>query len=334
MYISLLAIKTGTRAHVETAVLGTGGSSAHNLPFKPQAVVGVLSSAVTPLSAENGAPAELLGVYIADEHGPNQFAATTASDSDVATTATRSLSEDRFEGVKPDGASLFDGTGAFGASSFTITWSAAPASAYLWLMLAVEEGEEVEEPPDPEVIPPVASFSADINTGVVPFIIQFDSSLSNENGGGALSYLWDFGDGTTSTQANPAKVYDRSGNYTITLSVANANGQASLTKNGYITAEEEVYAEYLVGPILATDINEYSSSDMLLSEPEGDDTEWDGSHSHGDAFRYLRLREMTAEEIANLAEESPDESRAIVCWDVENHRITVIETDGSMVHIS
>ena len=107
-----------------------------------------------------------------------------------------------------------------------------------------------------------------------------------------------------------------------------------MTKNGYITAEEEVYAEYLVGPILATDINEYSSSDMLLSEPEGDDTEWDGSHSHGDAFRYLRLREMTAEEIANLAEESPDESRAIVCWDVENHRITVIETDGSMVHIS
>jgi PKD repeat protein len=34
----------------------------------------------------------------------------------------------------------------------------------------------------------------------------------------ADSYLWDFGDGTTSNEINPKKIYAKSGSYTVTFS--------------------------------------------------------------------------------------------------------------------
>ena len=40
------------------------------------------------------------------------------------------------------------------------------------------------------------------------------------------SFEWDFGDGTTSTEASPVHEYDEDGNYTVTLTVSNAQCQA------------------------------------------------------------------------------------------------------------
>ncbi|SHJ29676.1 PKD domain-containing protein [Pseudozobellia thermophila] len=45
----------------------------------------------------------------------------------------------------------------------------------------------------------------------------------------AVSWLWDFGDGTTSTEQNPVHVYPESGYYTATLTATDANG-ATVTK--------------------------------------------------------------------------------------------------------
>lgn len=41
---------------------------------------------------------------------------------------------------------------------------------------------------------------------------------------GSLSYMWDFGDGTTSTVANPTKAYNVSGSYNVSLTVTSAAG--------------------------------------------------------------------------------------------------------------
>jgi PKD repeat protein len=46
---------------------------------------------------------------------------------------------------------------------------------------------------------------------------------------GATHYLWDFGDGRTSTVANPVHVYSSAGTYNVTLTVANAAGSDSMT---------------------------------------------------------------------------------------------------------
>lgn len=50
--------------------------------------------------------------------------------------------------------------------------------------------------------------------------VQFtDLSMNNPT-----SWLWDFGDGTTSTDKNPLKVYPSGGYYVVTLTVTNADG--------------------------------------------------------------------------------------------------------------
>lgn len=49
------------------------------------------------------------------------------------------------------------------------------------------------------------------------------------------SWMWNFGDGTTSTVQNPTKVYNSPGNYTVSLTVGNGVTTATETKTGYIT---------------------------------------------------------------------------------------------------
>ncbi len=48
--------------------------------------------------------------------------------------------------------------------------------------------------------------------GVTPHTTAFTSTLA-----GATGYTWDFGDGTTSTDANPSHTYTRAGDYEVTL---------------------------------------------------------------------------------------------------------------------
>lgn len=43
--------------------------------------------------------------------------------------------------------------------------------------------------------------------------------FNNSTGNGALTYLWDFGDGTTSTQAFPSHVYAGAGTYVVCLTI-------------------------------------------------------------------------------------------------------------------
>lgn len=67
---------------------------------------------------------------------------------------------------------------------------------------------------------PVASASADVTKGIEPLTVQFSSTGSEDPDGDPLTYLWDLGDGTTSTEANPAKTYSETGVYTVKLKVS------------------------------------------------------------------------------------------------------------------
>src|SRR5690242_2388820 len=60
-----------------------------------------------------------------------------------------------------------------------------------------------------------------------PFTVSF-TNTSASGGSGALNYLWDFGDGSTSTQANPQHTYNNTGSYTVSLKVSNAAGCTSI----------------------------------------------------------------------------------------------------------
>ncbi len=64
-----------------------------------------------------------------------------------------------------------------------------------------------------------------------------DITLTNESAF-ATSYLWNFGDGTTSTEANPTHTYAANGTYTIVLTATNSLGSSTISHQVEISAPE------------------------------------------------------------------------------------------------
>lgn len=83
------------------------------------------------------------------------------------------------------------------------------------------------------VMPPVAEFSANKNSGEHPLDIQF----TNNSTGQQTSYSWDFGDGNSSTAEHPLHTYTVTGDYTVTLTVTGPGGSDTETKTNYINVQ-------------------------------------------------------------------------------------------------
>ncbi|HEY0638501.1 MAG TPA: ThuA domain-containing protein [Pseudonocardiaceae bacterium] len=75
---------------------------------------------------------------------------------------------------------------------------------------------------------PVAVASGTPTSGAAPLAVQFSSAGSNDPDGQAITYRWAFGDGTTSTVANPSKTYTANGSYTAQLTVTDPTGQTGV----------------------------------------------------------------------------------------------------------
>ena len=80
---------------------------------------------------------------------------------------------------------------------------------------------------------PVADFTPSPSTGIIPLNVTF----SNGSTGSGLTYSWDLGDNTTSTDQEPTHSYATIGTFTATLYVTDINGctdetSADITTNG------------------------------------------------------------------------------------------------------
>ncbi|WP_235284827.1 PKD domain-containing protein, partial [Methanosarcina sp. 2.H.T.1A.15] len=71
---------------------------------------------------------------------------------------------------------------------------------------------------------PIADFTANPTSGSAPLSVLFTDRSQN-----ATSRSWNFGDGTTSTDRNPAHTYSLAGDYTVNLTAVNTNGTDSKT---------------------------------------------------------------------------------------------------------
>ncbi len=93
------------------------------------------------------------------------------------------------------------------SGSYTVTLTATNET------LTNQKTETIEITP----FQPVANFTHASNNGYhEPSIITFTNTSEH-----AASYLWDFGDGTTSTAQNPAHTFSTAGSYTVKLTVTN-----------------------------------------------------------------------------------------------------------------
>ncbi|MCB9088176.1 MAG: S8 family serine peptidase [Calditrichae bacterium] len=71
--------------------------------------------------------------------------------------------------------------------------------------------------------PPVANANGPYS-GTAGVAVSFSSAGSYDPDGSISSYLWNFGDGSTSTSANPTHVYASANTYNVSLTVTDNNG--------------------------------------------------------------------------------------------------------------
>jgi len=97
-----------------------------------------------------------------------------------------------------------------------------------------------------QIIEPQAVITSDVWNGCVPLAVSFtDNSTSTTP---ITSWLWDFGDGNTSTAQNPSNTFTADGQYDVTLTVTNAEGCTSTrTFPAFIHAGDEPVTNFTIG---------------------------------------------------------------------------------------
>ncbi|CAM3576693.1 ThuA domain-containing protein [Kibdelosporangium persicum] len=75
---------------------------------------------------------------------------------------------------------------------------------------------------------PVATATATPSSGGSPLTVQFSSAGSRDPEGGPVTYRWEFGDGGTSTAANPSHTYTSKGQFNAKLTVTDAGGKTGV----------------------------------------------------------------------------------------------------------
>jgi gliding motility-associated-like protein len=127
---------------------------------------------------------------------------------------------------------------------------------------------------------PTASFQAEDAIGCYPHCTNFNNT-SISGSAEITSYTWDFGDGTTSTEAEPNHCYDNTGVYTPVLSINDANGCFSnLSYQAHIQVVENnvnasfIHSEpdYCEAPVAMTFSSTSSASSISNSFNFGDGT--------------------------------------------------------------
>ena len=125
--------------------------------------------------------------------------------------------------------------------------------------------------------------------------IQFSSAGSSDPDDDALTFAWDFGDGGTSTAANPAHTYQAAGPYTARLTVADGRGgSATATAAVTVTSEPPANRDPVAnanGPYAGTEDQAIQFSSSGSTDPDNDPLQFswdfgDGGKSTGRRIHY------------------------------------------------
>ncbi|MBP2145088.1 PKD repeat protein [Methanofollis sp. W23] len=122
-----------------------------------------------------------------------------------------------------------------------------------------------------------ANFTADPLNGTAPLEVNFtDTSV-----GSPTAWFWEFGDGDTSTEQNPAHEYAEPGLYTVILTISDGTKTDAETKADYIevtAAPSVLAANFTADPLNGTAPLEVSFTDLS----EGPVTSWFWEFGDGD----------------------------------------------------
>ncbi len=92
---------------------------------------------------------------------------------------------------------------------------------------------------------PVVDFAGNPLSGCFPLRVQFSDLSTPGSGNTNVTWLWDFGNGNTSTLQNPLAIYNTAGTFTTTLRVTNDKGcTKTVSRPNYITVTNGVKAVF------------------------------------------------------------------------------------------
>ena len=98
---------------------------------------------------------------------------------------------------------------------------------------------------------PVSNFTADRTTINAGGSVQFTDQSTNN----PTSWLWNFGDNTTSTNRNPSHTYSIAGSYSVSLTATNNYGSNNKTASNYIT----------VNPLGSTPVSNFTADRTTIN---------------------------------------------------------------------
>ena len=238
-YTAKLTVSDGTN-NTTSSVLTITATAAANLPPTASAsaspLSGVVPLAVTFSSAGSADPEGAALTY--SWNFGDGTTSTSANPGHTYTTA----------GTYTAKLTVSDGTNSTTSSALTITATAAAN------------------------LPPTASASASPLSGVVPLAVTFSSAGSADPEGAALTYSWNFGDGTTSTSANPGHTYTTAGTYTAKLTVSdgtNSTTSSALTITATAAANLPPTASASASPLTGVVPLAVTFSSAGSADPEG-----------------------------------------------------------------
>lgn len=122
-------------------------------------------------------------------------------------------------------------------------------------------------------LPPIAAASATTPTsGGAPLTVNFSSAGSYDPENGALSYDWDFGDGSAHANvANPSHVYTAAGSYVARLQVTDPSGASDTAEVGInvVAATPTLHIGNIAMALTATRSNAQASATVTVLDANG-----------------------------------------------------------------
>lgn len=122
-------------------------------------------------------------------------------------------------------------------------------------------------------LPPIAAASAITPTsGGAPLTVNFSSAGSYDPENGALSYDWDFGDGSAHANvANPSHVYTAAGSYVARLQVTDPSGASDTAEVGInvVAATPTLHIGNIAMALTATRSNAQASATVTVLDANG-----------------------------------------------------------------
>ena len=142
----------------------------------------------------------------------------------------------------PENGSIFSSGSAITLVESTNSWDQTPGFKAKWYC-------------DLQPSEPIANFIADS-------ILSCNGTIqfTDESWGVPSSWLWDFGDGDTSSLQNPKHTYTNEGKYTVSLTITNNFGTDSKSITSYIVVNSIICNQNLIPPFSHAETNNCSGT--------------------------------------------------------------------------